>query len=62
MISVFVRALGPDGKWTTIDVLDLSERSFRQFVLERLCLVGAVHAVVDEMKEPEPLRHKECPL
>lgn len=51
--QVFVRAQRPDGRWASVDALDLDEASFRAFVLDCLRRVGAVVALSDAVAEGE---------
>lgn len=43
--DAYVRAWTPQGKVTTCHVNDLTEESFRDFVMETMCLMGAVVGV-----------------
>jgi len=56
--QVFVRALNAQGKWDTVDVLDLDEESFRRFVLTKLDEAGMVTAVYQTPATNTPLRAK----
>lgn len=55
---VFVRAIKANGQWGSVDALDLDERSFRAFVLDRLNVAGIVSAVVTEEGDPVVYREK----
>jgi hypothetical protein len=46
--QVLVRAIKTDGKWGSVDVLDLDEESFRAFVLDKLYSAGLVARMSDE--------------
>jgi len=57
--QIFVRALNYEGKWDSVDVLDLDEESFRRWLLgivgegKRIAGVG-----LDTNVEPTPLKQK----
>ena len=61
MSGVYVRAKTSDGRYTSVDVVQLDERSFREFVAHQLARVGAVASVVGN--EPSgyttPLTYEE---
>lgn len=40
--GVYVRARTSDDRWATIDAIDLSDKSFRLFVLQKLSEAGIV--------------------
>ena len=40
--QVFVRAINKDGRWDTVDALDLDDESFRRFILDKLCDMGVI--------------------
>ncbi len=40
--GVYVRAKTSDDRWATIDAIDLSDKSFRLFVLQKLSEAGIV--------------------
>lgn len=46
--QVLVRAIKADGKWGSVDVLDLDDESFRAFVLDKLYSAGLVVQMSDE--------------
>ncbi len=50
----FVRAIGSDNQWHSVDILDLTEDSFRRFVLTRLHDLGAIVVTKKSVKE-QPL-------
>ena len=54
MRGVFTRAKDPNGKWGACDAMDLTDESFRSFVLHMLYRLGAVSAV-----NPTPPMMKE---
>jgi len=60
--QVFVRALDPEGKWGNADVLDLTDESFRVFVVGRLMAFHQVSYVEDQLLvEPDIVLHtKVC--
>jgi len=53
--QVFVRAKDPFGKWKTVDVLDLTEESFRVFTINMLMRAGLVTYIKGEHIEGEEL-------
>ncbi len=56
--QVFVRALNSEGKWDSVDALDLDEESFRRFVLTSLNRARVVSAMLKEGGESSPLRER----
>lgn len=58
--QIFTRAINKEGKWAAVDVLNLTEESFKRFVLAKLNTIGVVCIVRDTRKEEEsePLREK----
>ena len=46
--KVFVRALGTDGRYGAANACDLTEESFRRFVLDKLIDAGVVYFVEDK--------------
>ena len=50
----FVRAIDPNDKWHSANVLALTEESFRRFVVERLAIAQMVSVVDDEAMGAEP--------
>ena len=62
MSNVFVRAKTSDDRWASVDAEDLDEKSFRQFVLQKLMeggLVVGVMAEWPELKTPLTKRQAE---
>ncbi len=59
--QVFVRAIDRDGKWDSVDALDLDDESFRRFVLEHLARRGQLVVLNNKAEddEPEPLRERK---
>ena len=54
--QVFVRGINADAKWDSIDALDLTEESFRRFVLTKLNDAGLIVSIrKDATQEDEPL-------
>lgn len=53
--GVYVRAKSPSGKWGAFDALDLTDESFRRFVLRNLVDAGCVVALMDEHEAVVPL-------
>ncbi len=54
----FVRAIDVNGKWDSIDVLDLDEESFRRFVLTKLHRHGSC-TIIKNDEESGPLYEKQ---
>jgi hypothetical protein len=46
--QVLVRVLKADGKWGSVDALDLDDESFRAFILDRLLKAKVVAGLLDE--------------
>lgn len=46
--EVFVRAQTSDNRWATVNAMDLTDESFKRFVLNKLAEAGIVGALVDE--------------
>ncbi len=57
--QVFVRAINKEGKWDSIDVLDLDDRSFKAFVIEKFKQHEMVSAIKDEYCDGEQIELKE---
>lgn len=57
--TVFVRAKSPSGKFGSHDVLDLTEESFRAFVVDTFIRLGAL-AVVDSGAVDDDHEHFPC--
>lgn len=51
--QVFVRGINKEGEWGNIDVLNLDDRSFKVFILDRLFKNGLVVGLKDEVVEGE---------
>lgn len=51
--QVLVRAKNKEGEWTYVDVLDLDDRSFKAFILDRLFKNGLVAGLKEETIEGE---------
>jgi citrate lyase beta subunit len=47
--GIFVRAKTIDSRWATVDVLDLTEESFKIFVLRKLNEAGIVAGLTEEV-------------
>lgn len=48
MFNVYVRAKTSDNRWATVNAMDLTEESFKRFILTKLAEAGIVVALVDE--------------
>lgn len=46
--DVYVRAQTSDNRWATVNAMDLTDESFKRFVLGKLAEAGIVGALVDE--------------
>jgi hypothetical protein len=46
--DVFVRAKTSDNRWATVNAMDLTDESFKRFVLTKLAEAGIVGAIIDE--------------
>lgn len=46
--DVFVRAQTSDNRWATINAMDLTDESFKRFVLHHLAEAGIVASLFDE--------------
>jgi len=46
-MQVFVRAKTSDNRWATVNALDLTDESFKRFVLTKLVEAGIVTALGD---------------
>ena len=46
--GIYVNAKMPNGSYATVDVLSLTEESFRRFILMRLENAGIVHGILPE--------------
>ena len=53
--QVFVRAKCVDGKWRSVDFLDLTRESQMVFIMDRLVFAGVVVALKDEAVAGEHL-------
>lgn len=54
--QVFVRAKTRDGRWVSVDVADLDERSWRAFLAHKLCEAGLLAGmIVGQAHEPPQL-------
>ena len=47
MMQVFVRAKTSDNRWATVNALDLTDESFKRFILTKLAEAGIVAAMGD---------------
>lgn len=58
--QVFIRAMDPDGRWHSADVLDLEEESFRRWVfgffVDAQLVVSLRPEAVDVANSSEPMR------
>ena len=50
----FVRAIDPNDKWHSANVLALTDESFRRFVVERLAMASLLVVVDDDRQGAEP--------
>ena len=57
--QVFVRAKNKEGKWDSVDVLDLDEVSFRAFVIDKMVQIGILVAMKEEVCEGDPIEYQE---
>ena len=48
MSKVFVRAQTSDNRWATVDAMDLTDESFKRFVLNKLAEAGIVAAMSED--------------
>lgn len=48
MAKVYVRAKTSDNRWATVDAMDLTDESFKKFILNKLAEAGIV-AAMDEV-------------
>lgn len=46
--EVYVRAQTSDGLWATVDAMDLTDESFKRFVLHHLAEAGMIASLYDE--------------
>jgi hypothetical protein len=46
--GVFVRAKTSDNRWATVDAMDLTEESFRRFMLRTMAETGMVASLVED--------------
>jgi hypothetical protein len=46
--QIYVRAKLPDGNWGACDILELTDESFRAFVVDHLLSAGLIVAIKDE--------------
>ena len=46
--NVYVRAQTSDNRWATVNAMDLTDESFKRFVLNKLAEAGIVGALIDE--------------
>ena len=46
--DVYVRAQTSDNRWATVNAMDLTNESFKRFVLNKLAEAGIVSSIVDE--------------
>ena len=46
--DVFVRPQTSDGRWATVNAVDLTDESFKRFVLHQLAEAGIVASLYDE--------------
>ena len=46
--DVFVRAQTSDNRWETVNAMDLTDESFKRFVLNKLAEAGIVASLFDE--------------
>lgn len=59
--QVFVRAQDENGKWQSIDVLDLDDESFRVFVVNMLMRGMLVTSITDENVDGEQITLRARP-
>ena len=57
--QVFVRAINKDGKWDSVDVLDLDDISFRVFVIGVLFKNGLISGITDDAVPGDHIQLKE---
>ena len=46
--EVYVRAQTSDNRWATVNAMDLTDESFKRFVLNKLAEAGIVGSIIDE--------------
>ena len=46
--EVYVRAQTSDNRWATVNAMDLTDESFKRFVLNKLAEAGIVGSLFDE--------------
>lgn len=56
--QIFVRAKSPSGKWGNHDALDLDDKSFRAFILDRLFRAGLVVGLKDEFTKNDDIKYQ----
>ncbi len=47
-MEVYVRARTADDRWATVNAMDLTDESFKRFILRALAQAGIVAAIVDD--------------
>jgi len=58
--QIFVRGINRDGKWGTLDVLDLDSLSFRAFILDVLVDMGVVCSIKDDHVDGDKIVYREA--
>jgi hypothetical protein len=48
MMEVFVRARTSDNRWATVNAMDLTDDSFKRFILRTLVNAGLLAAIIDD--------------
>lgn len=47
-MEVFVRAKTSDNRWATVNAMDLTDESFKRFILRTLVNAGLLAAIIDD--------------
>lgn len=47
-MEVFVRARTSDNRWATVNAMDLTDESFKRFILRTLVNAGLLAAIIDD--------------
>ena len=56
----FVRAINTDAKWDSVDVLNLTDESFRRFILTKLSEIEVIATIrQQEDEEEKPLYERK---
>lgn len=47
-MEVYVRAKTSDNRWATVNAMDLTDESFKRFILRSLAQAGIIAAIIDD--------------